>query len=169
MAVRTWVWVVIALVGIAVLGLILLVGAGVYFVAREVDARPASKVSAEQEFEKERARFGDQKPLIDIDEEDRAIDTTFDPNQPAARTRPEYMVVMAWDPEDERLVRVRLPFWLLRLGSRGERGSINLGSSGRQITFERLHLSVQDLERLGPALIIDHKSPHGERVLIWTQ
>ena len=169
MAVKTWVWVVVALVGVAVLGLIALVGAGAYFVAREIDTKPASRLSAEQEFEKERTRFGDQKPLIEIDETGHDIKSNFDPSHPAAPTRPDVMVVMIWDPQDERIVRVRLPFWLLRLGSRGERGSIQLGSRDSRLTFEHLKISVQDLERLGPALIVDHKSLQGERVLIWTQ
>jgi hypothetical protein len=169
MAVKTWVWVVVALAVLALVGLIALIAAGAYFVAREIDTKPASKASAEQEFNAERTRFGDQKPLIEIDEDDRAIRSSFDPNQPPAATKPEVMVVMAWDPEDERIVRVRLPFWLLRLGSRNRRGgSLNLGSNSR-IDFERLNISVQDLERLGPALIVDHRSTHGERVLIWTQ
>jgi hypothetical protein len=61
-----------------------------------------------------------------------------------------------------------LPFWLLCLGRRGSGGSLRFGSSGR-IQFERLNISVDDLERLGPALIIDYQTPHGERVLVWTQ
>ena len=169
MAVKTWVWIVVALVGLAVLGLIVLIGAGAYFVAREIDAKPASKLTADQEFDRERARFGDQKPLIEIDEVGRTVSSNYDSAQPPSATKPDVMIVMAWDREDERLVRVRLPFWLLRLGSRGERGSIRLGSGGSTITFERLNLSVVDLERLGPALIVDHTTSKGERVLIWTQ
>jgi hypothetical protein len=169
MAVKTWVWVVVALVGVAVLGLIALVGAGAYFVAREIDTKPASKLSAEQEFRKELERFGDQKPLIEIDESGHSVSSNFDPTAPASATKPDVMIVMAWDPQDERIVRVRLPFWLLRLGSRGEGGSMRLGSSESRITFEQLKITVHDLERLGPALIVSHQSPRGERVLIWTQ
>jgi hypothetical protein len=169
MAVKTWVWVVVALVGVVILGLIALVGAGAYFVAREFDARPASKATAQQQFEEARARFGDAKPVIEIDEEGRAIKTHINPDQPPAPKSPDVMVVMAWDPDEERVVRVRLPFWLLRLGSHGEGGQIRLGSGGSRIDFERLHVSIGDLERLGPALILDHTSRRGERVLIWTQ
>ena len=169
MAVKTWVWVVLALVGVAVLGLIALVGAGAYFVAREIDTKPASKLSAEQEFARELERFGDRKPLIEIDESGHSVSSNFDPTLPPAATKPDVMIVMVWDPQEERIVRVRLPFWLLRLGSHGESGSMRLGSSESRITFERLNISVHDLERLGPALIVSHHSPRGERVLIWTQ
>lgn len=169
MAVKTWVWVVVTLAALALVGFIALIAAGAYFVAREIDTKPASRASAEQEFDAERARFASEQPLIEIDEDDRAVRSTFDPNRPPAETKPEVMIVMAWDPQDERIVRVRLPFWLLHLGSRNRRGgSLNLGSNSR-IDFERLSISVQDLERLGPALIVDHRSSHGERVLIWTQ
>ncbi len=169
MAVKTWVWVVVALVGVAVLGLIALIGAGAYFVAREIDNKPASKLEAEEEFARELARFGDQKPLLEIDERGHSVASNLDPSRPAAATKPDVMVVMIWDPNDERIVRVRLPFWLLRLGSHGEGGSMRFGSDDSRITFEHLNISVQDLERVGPALIVSHSSPHGERVLIWTQ
>jgi hypothetical protein len=72
--------------------------------------KPASR-RRRQEFE-ERTRFGDQKPLIEIDETGHDIKSNLDPDQPAASTRPDVMVVMIWDPQDERIVRVRLPFWL---------------------------------------------------------
>ena len=168
MAVKTWVWVVLALVGVAVLGLIALIGAGAYFVAREIDTKPASKLSAEQEFAKELERFGDQKPLIEIDETGHSVSSRFDPSLPAAATKPEVMIVMVWDPDDERIVRVRLPFWLLRLGNREKGGSMRIGPRNT-ITFENLNISVQDLERLGPALIVSHHATRGERVLVWTQ
>jgi len=168
MAVKTWVWVVVALAGAAVLGLIALVAAGAYVVVHQIDTKPASKMSAQEQLDAERARFGDQKPLIEIDEVGRAIHSRFDPNQPPAPVAPDVMVVMAWDPKDERLVRVRLPFWVLRLGSHNRGGSLRFGSDGR-IEFERLNITVQDLERMGPALIVDHTSPRGERVLVWTQ
>jgi hypothetical protein len=32
-----------------------------------------------------------------------------------------------------------------------------------------LKLTVEDLERFGPTLIVDHRSSSGERVLVWSQ
>jgi hypothetical protein len=37
------------------------------------------------------------------------------------------------------------------------------------IDLEELHLTVDDLERYGPTLILDHKNEEGERVLVWSQ
>ena len=35
--------------------------------------------------------------------------------------------------------------------------------------LEDLRLSVEDLERFGPTLIVDHASADGNRVLVWSQ
>jgi len=35
--------------------------------------------------------------------------------------------------------------------------------------LEKLRLTVEDLERFGPTLILDHKDSDGARVLIWSQ
>ena len=35
--------------------------------------------------------------------------------------------------------------------------------------FERMELDVNELERVGPVLLFEHRSNAGERVLIWTQ
>jgi hypothetical protein len=32
-----------------------------------------------------------------------------------------------------------------------------------------MKLTVEDLERFGPTLIVDHKGRAGERVLVWSQ
>ena len=72
---------------------------------------------------------------------------------------------MAFDPNDGRIVRVDIPFWLLRLKLRGSAIDFN----GNRMELEDLKLTVEDLERFGPTLIVDHKSSGGERVLVWSQ
>jgi hypothetical protein len=52
----------------------------------------------------------------------------------------------------------------LRLKSRG-----TIDFNGGQLELEDLKLTVEDLERFGPTLIVDHKSTGGERVLVWSQ
>jgi hypothetical protein len=41
--------------------------------------------------------------------------------------------------------------------------------NGNKMNLEDLKLTVEDLERFGPALIVDHRSGSGERVLVWSQ
>jgi hypothetical protein len=72
---------------------------------------------------------------------------------------------MAFDPDDGRIIRVTLPFWLLRLKSR----HASIDFNGKRMDLEDLKLSVADLERYGPTLIIDQSSADGNRVLVWSQ
>jgi hypothetical protein len=78
--------------------------------------------------------------------------------------RPDQLYVLAFDPDDERIVKVTIPFWLLRLKPRG-----TIDFNGGRLELEDLKLTVEDLERFGPTLIVDHKSMGGERVLVWSQ
>lgn len=167
MAVKTWVWIVVGLVALALLAIVALVGAGVYYVARHVDSTTTSAASAADALDAERARFAGG-PLLTIDEHGQTIESRLDAARPPAAVAPTAMVVLAWDADEQRLVRIRLPFWLLRLASHG-RASIEFGRRGPRVPLERLHLSVADLERLGPVLLVDYQSPTGDRVLVWTE
>jgi hypothetical protein len=72
---------------------------------------------------------------------------------------------MAFDSKDERVVRMDLPFWMLRLKMRGSRFDVG----GGNVDLAKLRLTVEDLERFGPTLIVDHRGSDGSRVLIWSQ
>jgi hypothetical protein len=72
---------------------------------------------------------------------------------------------MAYDPGEKHVVRVNVPFWVLRLKMRGTR--IDVG--GNDVDLAKLRLTVEDLERFGPTLILDQKDGEGARVLIWSQ
>jgi hypothetical protein len=72
---------------------------------------------------------------------------------------------MAFDPDDGRIVRVNVPFWLVRMKMSGATIDLN----GKHMNLEDLRLSVEDLERFGPTLIVDHRNTTGERVLVWSQ
>jgi len=77
----------------------------------------------------------------------------------------EAIHVMAYDPDDSRVVNVSIPFWLMRL----QRGGSVINFNGNDMNLEDLKITIEDLERFGPTLIVDHKSPDGERVLVWSQ
>jgi hypothetical protein len=78
---------------------------------------------------------------------------------------PDALNVLAFDPDDGRIVRISIPFWLLRMKMRGATVDFN----GNKMDLEDLKLTVEDLERFGPTLIVDHRNVHGERVLVWSQ
>ena len=84
---------------------------------------------------------------------------------PAQLTPPEKLHVLAYNPEEGRLVQLSIPFWLLRLKA----GGATIDFNGREMDLEDLKLSVDELERFGPTLIAEHKTPDGRHVIVWSQ
>lgn len=161
---RTWLWIIIACLGVIVLGLFAIAGAGIYFVASHIDTERIGSAAAMAEFDRARAVFKDQQPLFELDKDERPRATRPIGDLPRSSVRPKDLTVMAWDADDERIVRISLPFWLLRMGGR----QIEINDSGG-FDLRELNLDVRDLERIGPVLIFDYRAPSGERVLVWTQ
>ena len=52
-------------------------------------------------------------------------------------------------------------------GRRPRNATIDL--NGNRMDLEDLRLTVEDLERYGPAVIVDHSAPDGERILVWSK
>jgi hypothetical protein len=163
--VKTWVWVVLAIVVIGVLGIVAMAGVGLYLFSQHIDTRMASPANAAHDFEQVKARFGGQKPLIELDEHGRFLRSHVDRTPPVNAKPPDSINVLAFDPDDGRIVRVSIPFWVVRMKMRGATIDLN----GNHMNLEDLKLTAEDLERFGPTLIVDHKSTTGERVLVWSQ
>jgi hypothetical protein len=161
--VKPWVWIVVGVVVFGILGVIAMAAAGLWFVKSHIDIRTTTTAAVTSDFQSIRARFPNQKPLIELDEHGGFVHANTD--RPAGAQRPERLNFMAYDPRDDRVVRMDLPFWLLRLKMRGNR--IDLGNSN--VDFAKLRITVEDLERFGPTLILDQKDLNGSRVLIWSQ
>jgi hypothetical protein len=162
--IKTWIWIIVSVVVICILGAVAVAGMGYYFFTKHFDTKVTSPASATVEFEQVKAQFIGQKPLIELDERGRFLRANPDRSGRTDTRRPDQLYVLAFDPDDERIVKVTVPFWLLRLKARG-----TIDFNGGQLELEDLKLTVEDLERFGPTLIVDHKSSGGERVLVWSQ
>jgi len=162
---RTWISVAVAIVIILFLLAASLVGGAAFWIRRHVHTETTSPEAAITEFERARARFAGQQPLIELqDDHDR---TVVHRRTASSRVEITALHVLAFDPDQNKIVRVTLPFWLLRLAPSGR---FNLGNRGVDIDTERMHLTVDDLERAGPGLVLDGRgSRDGERVLVWTE
>ena len=161
--VKTWVWIVVGVVAIGILGIVALAAAGLWFVRSHVDVRQTTAAAATSDFETVRAKFTGTRPLIELDERGDFIRANTD--RPIGAVRPQTLNVMAFDTNDEKVVRMEVPFWLLRLKSGGSHFSMN----GESVDLAKMHLTVEDLERYGPTLILDHKDRKGAHVLVWTE
>jgi hypothetical protein len=162
---KTWIWIVVGIVAVGILCVIAMAGAGMYFVAKNIQTRTVSSDTAAAEFDTIRKRFSNQKALIELDERGNFLRSNTDRPAPANAAPPEKLYVLAFDPDDGGLVRMSIPFWLLRMKSHGA----TIDFSGNEMDLEDLKLTVEDLERFGPSLILDQKNEGGDRVLVWSQ
>jgi len=163
--VKTWVWVVVAVAVTGILCLVAMVGVGFYIASQHIDTHVASPATAARDFAAVRARFTGQPPLIELDDRGHFVRAHTDRPAPAQVKSPEKLNVLAYNPEDGRVVRLSIPFWLLRLKA----GNASIDFNGRQMDLDDLKLRVEDLERFGPTLIAEHKAPDGSRVIVWSQ
>ena len=165
---KTWISILIAVVLIVGMLSAAAVGGTAYFVYRHVRAQTTEEADAAKEFDVARARFAGQPALIEMQRGGkpllhRELIKTDMPRRPLESLR-----VLAYDPDDEKLVRVSIPFWLLRLAPTGRRMTF-LSDNGVDFDSDRMHLTLDDIERRGPGLIIDHTDRKGSLVLVWTE
>jgi hypothetical protein len=159
---KTWLWILVAVVGFCLLCVIALAGFGLYFVANHIETRAATSSEAFKAFDDARDHFKDERPILELDSLDRPRLIRPLKDLPTSPISVSTMWVLAWDPDKERLVRVSVPFWLLRFGW-------NVDLSGGVFDIDKLDLDVRDLQRVGPVLLFDYRKPEGERVLVWTR
>ena len=163
--VRTWIWVIVGVFAVGILCMIAMAAAGIYYFTQNIEARKATPAVAASEFDAVRERFRGQKPLIELDERGRFLRSNADRPSPENPAPVEKLHVLAFDPDDGGLVEVTVPFWLLRM----KMGDSRIDFGGSRVDLEDLKLTVQDLERFGPTLILDQTDSGGDRVLVWSQ
>ncbi len=151
--------------GVVVLALTVLVG----FVVRHRDATPVTTTAAQAEFERLRAQFAGQTALVDMQARSSRSPAT------AASARPlrAFHTVIFDRRGGDRLVEVSVPFWLGRTYARHDGSFAWLG----ELTFlddtefdpEPLRLSIDEIERHGPGLLVDYRHPGGGQFVAWVE
>jgi hypothetical protein len=163
---KTWVSVIIAAVIIVGVLAVTAIGGTAYFIYRHVNAQFTPSANAQQRFVDARARFAGQKPLIEMRRGNEPL-LHRDAIPDSRPQRIETLRVLAYDEDAGKLVNVSIPLWLLRLFP-SKRMSF-LSDNGIDFDSDRMHLSLEDLERRGPGLILDQADRRGSQVLVWTE
>ncbi len=166
---KTWISIAIAAVAILCLLAVAVVGGTAFFVYRHVDATFTNETTAEQEFQAARARFQGQRPLIEIRREgdDPILHRDLLRSDKMPDKPLESLRVLAYDETAGKLVRVNIPFWLLRIFPSKNLSFLN--DEGIDIDTHRIRLTLEDMERRGPGLLLDQKDRRGSQVLVWTE
>jgi hypothetical protein len=79
--------------------------------------------------------------------------------------RADSLNVLAYDPEDQELVRVSVPMWLVRKMDCDD-SDLDLGDDKTRRKLER-HLRLEEIQKAGPGLLVEVEEEGGEQVLVW--
>ena len=125
--VKTWVWVVLGVIVVCVVGVVAMAAAGFYFFTRHIETRTVSPAAATGSSR--RSRRVRRTETAHRARRPRQLRLRSNPDRPASRNGrvPSELYVMAFDPDDGRIVQVTIPFWLLRLKTHGS----NIDFNGR--------------------------------------
>jgi hypothetical protein len=163
MAVKRWVWVVVAVVAFCGVGCLTIVGAGAYLFVSHFDVREASAADVDAEFSEVRARFKDQRPLLEVKDNSISMRELEEKSHRYVGPLPASLCFLAWEEGESKRARICLPFWLLKLKT-GKGLKLDVNEAG----IERIEVSAEDLERAGPALLLD-RTDGRHRLLMWTE
>src|SRR5438874_11812583 len=113
---KTWISVLIAAVIIVGVLALTAVGGTIFFFSRHISTRFTAPENADIEFAKARSRFPGQTPLIEIRKDEEPVLHRELASNPGGHEKPiESLRVLAYDTRANKLVRVSIPVWLLRM------------------------------------------------------
>ena len=137
-----------------------------FFFAQWTDVSNALPPEAKLAFEQALVEAGGDAPYIEIiPNGETVIHRDLEPTAPTAFNE---LVLLAWSATDEKIVRLEIPRWFVRMKLST---SLNLATmvSLWLKDWDQMGLSVSfaDLERRGPGLLLDHQRNDGGRILLW--
>lgn len=156
---RTWVKATIGGAVLVLLALIGLAATGTYFVMRHMEKRTSAEQEVVQTINTVKARFGTRPALIEITDPRRAdikINRETPPNPPRVDT----VHILNWKSDTGELTRTEVPLWLMRFSS------VNI-LSRLGLAPQQFRLTVDDIERYGPGIIVEYGAQGASRVLVW--
>jgi hypothetical protein len=157
---RRWVKVTLGLGAVLVICVLALVGTGAYLFFRHLDTRTVGEADARKEFDVVRARFVGRPPLVEIANlkaADVRVNRLVHPEGRQGNT----LHILTWE-RDGRLLRADVPVWLMRFSSLNIASRLGLAPS-------KFSLTIDDLKRYGPGIVVDFRPPAGDQVLIWLE
>lgn len=156
---RTWVKVSLGGVALIAVAVAVLAATGAYFVFRHMEKRASSEAEAIKALEAVRARFGPRPPLVEIADPRRA-DVRINRPTEAAAAPVSTLHIMNWERDTGELMQTEAPVWLLRFSSLNIASQLGLAPAKFRIT-------VSDIERYGPGIVVDYGAAGASRVLVW--
>jgi len=156
---RTWVKASLGGLALIAVAVVALAATAAYFVLRNMDKRAGSEADVVQAVDAVKARFGSRPPLIEIVDPERA-DIRINRPVEASASRVNTIHVINWKSDTAELSRADFPLWLMRFST------VNIASR-LGIAPEKFRLTVGDVERYGPGIVVDYGFEGAFRLLVW--
>jgi len=161
---------VYAIAGAVLAAVVVVTGAAIWFVVGHRETASVSASVAEVEFAQIRSRFSHQQPLVDM-----SIRRPVTPSPAATAAKPlrTFHTVVFDTRGSARIVRISVPYWVARYYARHDGSFRWLG----ELTFlddtefdpEAISVSLDQLERRGPGLVVDYRRPSGGQFVSWIE
>jgi|SRR5688572_30975280 hypothetical protein len=156
---RRWVKVTIGGVALIAVAFVVLAATGAYYVFRHMEKRASSEAEAIKALDAVRARFGSRPPLVELADPRRA-DIRINRATEAPAARVTTLHIMNWERDTGELMQTDAPVWLLRFSTLNIASQLGLAPAKFRIT-------VSDIERYGPGIVVDYGAAGSSRVLVW--
>ena len=161
--------VLVVALGAAIAALVV-IGTGFWFFLSHRDAMAISAQLAEVEFSQLRARFDTQQPLVDMNRREASEMPVVSQGVTPLRS---FHTVIFDTRGGPRIVRITVPYWFARrfAGRDGEfRWLVQLTFlDDTEFDPEAIHLSLNQLERRGPGLVVYYQHHEGGQFISWVE
>jgi hypothetical protein len=154
--------ILLAILGVVSVLAIAVIGTGIWIVRSMVENVSMNEAEATRSFDDVRARFGDTGPVISLRDGPVLLRRAPETQTAAAL---KTLHILRWDGRAERMSRIDIPFSLLRMRDGLFRLKAEANTNGLSFSTS---LRVADIERYGPALLVDDSMPNGDHVLVWS-
>ena len=157
---RTILLVILGVVGVFVIAVM---GTGLWIVRSLVENVSMDEATATRAFDDIRTRFGNAEPVIALRSDGPVLARR--PSETQSTATLKTLHILRWDGRAERMSRIDVPFSLLRMRDSVFQLRAEPDATGLHFSTS---LRVSDVERYGPALLVDDNMPNGDRVLVWS-
>ena len=158
---RTWVKATLWGIALVAVAFAALAGTGTYIVLRGIDKRTGSESEAVQAIDAVKARFGSRPPLIELVDPQRADIRINRPGE-TSPTHVDTIHIVNWKRDTGELIRAEVPLWLMRFSSVNVLSQLGIAAA-------KFRLTVKDIERYGPGIVVEYGSQGTSRVLVWVE
>lgn len=158
--------IIFAIIGVVVMLVIVVIGAGVWFVRSLVDNVDMDQAAATKTLEDVRAKFAPATPVLDV--RPGGVTLVRQPPDTAPPGELKTLHILRWSEHESRLTRLEVPFWLLRMKEMPfDVFYTEQAGSGVRVRMPST-IRMSDIERFGSTLIVDGDMPDGGHLLIWS-